>query len=210
MADGRVRCRHVVEAVHLLDLRVERPAHDEPHHQLDAFGARLAHVVDVRHLRERLGVRDQPVEEALIQLPVDQPRARPLQLVAHAAGAPDLHVEIFVERLDRATHRLAELHSSDCPDGGGYRTTLTASGITRHGQRRLTEHQRQRHGEPVVHVHLVDDGEVEVLLDHGLRDVRRRAPDGPAPTAPAAVPSPRRPAGNSPRSRSRRWARCRG
>jgi hypothetical protein len=38
----------------------------------------------------------------------------------------------------------------------------------------LTEHQRQRHGQTVIDVHPVDDREIEILLDHGLRDVRRK------------------------------------
>ena len=47
-------------------------------------------------LRQALGVGDQPVEEAVVPLGVDQPGARPLQLVAHAAGAPDLHAQRLV------------------------------------------------------------------------------------------------------------------
>jgi len=36
---------------------------------------------------------------------------------------------------------------------------------------RLTEHQAERHSEPVVDVHLVGNGEVEVVLDDRLRNV---------------------------------------
>jgi hypothetical protein len=45
------------------------------------------------------------------------------------------------------------------PVGGGYNTTLTASGMT--GQ-----------GHSVVDLHLVHDGEVEFVENDGLRDVR--------------------------------------
>src|SRR5690606_15020017 len=99
--DRRVRRGHVVEAVN--DLRWlaardvgHRAARDQPHHQLDALGAGLANVVDVRHGRQSLRIGDQPVEEGVVELAVDQPGARPLQLVAHAAGAPDLHLQRFV------------------------------------------------------------------------------------------------------------------
>ena len=64
----------------------------------------------------RCGMRDSAsgsairrVDELLVQGLVDESGARPLQLVAHAAGAPDLHVEILVEGLDGAAQRLPEL-----------------------------------------------------------------------------------------------------
>src|SRR6185437_9713138 len=50
VTDRRVRGRHGVEAMHLLHLLVERAARDQPHHQLDAFRARFADVVDMRDL----------------------------------------------------------------------------------------------------------------------------------------------------------------
>ena len=37
---------------------------------------------------------------------------------------------------------------------------------------RLTEHQTQRHGQAVVNVHFVDDGQVKVLLNHRLCNMR--------------------------------------
>jgi hypothetical protein len=65
----RVRGGHMVEAVRDAGAcaagRVgHRAARDQPHHELDAFAAGLAHVVDVRHLRQAGGVGDQAVEEA--------------------------------------------------------------------------------------------------------------------------------------------------
>src|SRR5690348_6783608 len=50
MTHRRVRGGHGVEAVHLLHLIVERAARDQPHHQLDAFRAGLADVIDMRDL----------------------------------------------------------------------------------------------------------------------------------------------------------------
>jgi hypothetical protein len=56
---------------------------------------------------------------------------------------------------------------------------------------RRTAQQVQRHGQAVVDVHLVDDRQVEVVLDHRLRDVRGelRMADhlGHRPRAPALV-----------------------
>ena len=50
VAHRGVRRRHVIVAVHFFRVVGERAAHDQPHHHLDPFGPRLAHVVDVRQL----------------------------------------------------------------------------------------------------------------------------------------------------------------
>src|SRR5438094_949775 len=51
VSDCGVRRRHGVEAIDLVDLVVERTAHDQPHHHLDAFGSGLAHELEVRDAR---------------------------------------------------------------------------------------------------------------------------------------------------------------
>src|SRR5215218_1798114 len=51
-ARRRVRRGHVIETIRLAHAVAERAAHCEPHHHLDAFGTRLAHVLRVRDLRE--------------------------------------------------------------------------------------------------------------------------------------------------------------
>src|SRR5262245_2502447 len=89
VTDRGVRRRHRVEAVDFVDLVVERTAHDQPHHHLDAFGAGLAHVLDVRDARELLGIARQVVEKALVPFAVDQTGARPADLVREPAGAED-------------------------------------------------------------------------------------------------------------------------
>ena len=76
VADRGVRRGHGVEAIDLVDLVVERAAHDQPHHHLDAFGAGLAHVFDVRNAGELLRVLGQIVEEGLVPFAVDQAGAR--------------------------------------------------------------------------------------------------------------------------------------
>src|SRR5689334_621024 len=106
MANGGVARGHVVESVPHRRLFsapqiAHRAARDQPHHELDAFAAGLAHIFEMRHLRQPVGVVDQPVEEFGVPFLVDQPGARALQLVAHAAGAPDLHIERLVIGLDR-------------------------------------------------------------------------------------------------------------
>src|SRR5215831_15765297 len=98
----------VVEAVQLLDGGPHGAAHDQLHDQLDPLGARLAHVLDVRHQCQVVRVADQPVEERVVERGVDEPGARALQLVAHAAGAPDVDREVLAVALHRPADRLAQ------------------------------------------------------------------------------------------------------
>ena len=79
----RVRARHVIEAIHLAHLLIERTARDEPHDHLDAFGAGFAHVLDERNAaRQPVRSLDETVEKPRVPFPVDEARAR-----APAAGA---------------------------------------------------------------------------------------------------------------------------
>src|SRR5262245_3027501 len=98
----------MVEAVHLVDLVAERAAHYQPHDEFDAFGTGFAHIIDVLDPGEPLGIFGHAVEKCRIEFAIDETGARSLQLVAHAARAPDLHIEIFVETLDRLADRLSE------------------------------------------------------------------------------------------------------
>src|SRR6185436_11842081 len=178
MADRRVARRHVIEAVRDRRPRAagcgvrHRAARDQPHDQLDPLAAGLAHVLDVRHLRQRRGVPDQVIEKAVVPVLVDQTRARALQLVAHAARSPDLDPQRLVVPLDRFANRPAQLEAAAARGDGvmhdvdGERNHATGPG------RRLAAHQAERHRQAVVDVHLVDDGQVEVVLDHAVRDVR--------------------------------------
>src|SRR5690349_7263075 len=96
VTDGRVRRGHVIEAMDLAHRPFERAAHDEPHHEFDAFRSRLAQVLVTRYARQRFRILDHVVEESAVELLVDESRPRTLELVTHAAGTPDLHVEILV------------------------------------------------------------------------------------------------------------------
>jgi hypothetical protein len=177
MADGRVRRGHVIEAMRDLGLGPardvgHRAARDQPHHELDAFRSRLAHIFDVTDLRQSVRVVDEAIEELVVPLGVDEARARALQLMAHAAGAPDLHVQGLVIALDRLADRLPE-HEAAASRGHWVLHHVDREGNDRaRPSLRLPEHERQRNGQAVVDIHLVDDGQVEVVLDHALRDMR--------------------------------------
>ncbi|MNV55261.1 hypothetical protein D3C71_1474910 [compost metagenome] len=153
-----------------------RATRDEPHHQLDALAARLAHIVDVRDAGSGLGVVDELVEEGVVKLFVDEAGAGALQLVAHATRAPDVHVQVFVIALHGLADGLAQVVAAAA---AGHRVLHHVDGERDHragpgALRRVlfAKHQRQGHGQAVVHGHLVDDGEVKVLLDDRLRNVR--------------------------------------
>src|SRR5271166_2401027 len=88
------------------DVRHRAPGY-EPHHELDAFGTRLADIFNVRHLCEAFRICDQLVQEGVVPGGVDEAGAGALKLMAHAAGTPDLDVEILGVAPDRLTDRLA-------------------------------------------------------------------------------------------------------
>src|SRR5271170_2240082 len=106
--DRGVGARDMVEAVQLLDLGAHGAPHDQLHDQLDPLGARFADVLDVRHERQVVRVADQPVEERVVERGVDEARAGPLELVAHAAGAPDVNREVLAVALHGPADRLAQ------------------------------------------------------------------------------------------------------
>src|SRR5690606_11657925 len=93
VADRGVARGHVVEAVQFLDPLAHRRAHYQPHDQLDPLGARLAQELEPGDLTQLVGALAELVEEGVVELGIDQPGALALELVAHAPGAPDLHVE---------------------------------------------------------------------------------------------------------------------
>src|SRR6185295_12874459 len=109
MPERRVRGGHVIEAIHLAHLLLERTARDEPHDHLDALGAGLAHVLDERNPPRQLRIAGEAIEETFVPLRVDEARTHALQLMRHAAGAEDHDTEVFLPRLDRTLDRLAEV-----------------------------------------------------------------------------------------------------
>ena len=153
-----------------------RATGNQPHDQFNAFAAGFAHVVDVRCLGASHRVVDQLVEPGVVPLAVDQARTCTLQLVAHAAGAPNVHMDVFVVALHRTANRLTQFEAALATGHGvlhhidGERDHRARPGVFHRVQ--LAAHQRQGHREAVVHVHLVHDGQVKVLLNDRLRDVR--------------------------------------
>ena len=104
----RVAGWHMVEAVAQIQLGLVEAwgplghifhgtARDQPHHQLNAFAARFAHVIDVRYVDGGFGVVDQVVQEGSVKFFVDLTGTRAFQLVTHATSAPYLHFQILIE-----------------------------------------------------------------------------------------------------------------
>src|SRR5215470_9093881 len=170
--DGGVRPGDVVEAVQFLDLGAEGTTHDQLHDQLDPLGAGLAHVLDVRQAGQALGICDEPVHERVVERGVDEARPRPLELVAHAAGTPDVNRNVLGEALHGPADRLAQTVAAVAGRG---RVLHDVDGERDDPHRPLpglAVDQGQRHGEAVVDVELVQQGEVELVEDERLREVR--------------------------------------
>src|SRR3989338_8169257 len=108
------------------------------------------------------GVVDELVEEGVVKLFVDEAGARALQLVAHATRAPDVHVQVFVIALHGLADGLAQVVAAAAP---GHPVLHHVDGELGHraGPGALhrvlfAKHQRQGHGQAVVHGHLVEIG----------------------------------------------------
>ena len=175
MADRRVRCGDVVRSDAELRLG-DLPSPSAPRMISHITSSMPSLPVSRRYsicgiAAQPLRVGDQLVEEVVVPLAVDQAGARALQLVAHAAGAPDLHVQILPKALHRRADRLAQ-HPAAVARGHriGDDVDRERNDLARPFLR-LAEHQRQRHGQAVIDVHLVDDGHVEIVEDQALRDV---------------------------------------
>src|ERR1700677_5152798 len=86
--------------------------------------------------------------------------------MAHAARAPDMDVDVLGVAHDRLADRPAERQASRARGHG------VLYDIDREGDDLarpcldLAKDARERHGEAVVDVDLVDHGQVEILLDH--------------------------------------------
>src|SRR5688572_11722196 len=117
MSERGIAGRHVVEAMSDYGLRAAAhiahcAACDQPHDELDALAAGLAHVLDVRHFGEICWILDQAIEKTVVPFLVDEPGTRTLQLMAHAAGAPDLYREWLVVTLHGPADSFAELEAA--------------------------------------------------------------------------------------------------
>ena len=78
-------------------VRAQRTPHHQPHHELDALGAGLAQVLDVRDAGDASGSATSPSRKRGVELDVDQPGPLALELVRHAAGAEHDHPLVALE-----------------------------------------------------------------------------------------------------------------
>ncbi len=105
---------------------------------------------------------------------VDQPGALRLQLVRQSTGAEDHDALVARIRIDRPPDRLAEAVAAVA---GGRRVLHDVDGERDHLARPrlgLSEGDRERHGQTVVDLHLVDEREVELVEDQRLGEMPRQ------------------------------------
>src|SRR5579859_362090 len=173
MTYRRVGGRHMVEAMRNLRSGIaHRATRYQPHHELDSFGTRFGDVLEMRLSGERLRIADELVEKSLVPGPIDEPGTRTLQLVAHAPGAPDLHIQGLVVERNRLGDRFAkEIAAPPRRNGILHHVDEERDDGTRPFGR-LTEQQAERYGESVVDIDFIDDRQIEVVLDHRMSDMR--------------------------------------
>ena len=87
----------MIMPVHFPDRVIECAAHNQPHHQFYSLRTRIPHVVDVRNIGEFFRIVHEVVQKFPVEFLVNQTSTRPLQLMTHAAGSPDLNAEILVK-----------------------------------------------------------------------------------------------------------------
>ena len=76
--DRGIRTGDVVMAVQRGGALAHRAAHDQPHDHLDPLGPGFAQIFDVRDAPQVIALADQPVEEHIVPLAINQARAWPL------------------------------------------------------------------------------------------------------------------------------------
>ena len=87
----------MIEAVELINLCVQRSAHDQPHDHLDAFRSRFAHIIDVWNPREAVRITGEPVQKGFVPVGVYQPRTCALELVRQTACPENDNVQFVLE-----------------------------------------------------------------------------------------------------------------
>src|SRR3546814_3987825 len=88
--------------------RAERAAHDQPHDQLNPFAAGLTQIFYMLDPACLFAFADKHVHETVVPLAIKQACTRALKLVAHAASAPDLDVEVLGKALDCTRNGLSQ------------------------------------------------------------------------------------------------------
>ncbi len=121
------------------------------------------------------GSFDRLSRKCLSHLLLIRSRARTGNLVRQSAGAEDHHFEIVRKRLDRFADGLAEHVAAvagrrrihDDVDGERNDRARPMAALVD-----LAEQKVHRHRHAVIDFHLVADGQIELVEDAGLRDVR--------------------------------------
>ncbi len=165
--------RQVIGTVHPLDVVRECAAHDQPHDDLGALEPAERGVLRVGHPDERGGVVGDPVEELPVPLRVVEPGPLAVHLVREPAGGHDGHLDVLGVALDRAAQRLAQLVAPR----GGRDGELEHADLERHDRGRppavlAFEQHRHRGEETVVQRLVLEVGQVELVGDQALGDVR--------------------------------------
>src|SRR5262249_31331372 len=94
--------------------------------------------------------------------------------MAHATRTPYLHIQRLVIAFHCFPYRVSEVEAA------ATRWCWIQDNIDRKGNNlarpriAAAENQRQRHSAPMVHVHLVDDGEIEIVLNDRLGNMRSK------------------------------------
>src|SRR3984893_14991113 len=94
---GSARGWYVIEAVELINLCVQRSAHDQPHDHLDAFRTRFAHIIDGSNLRPVVPITGDPVQNGCVLVGFYQPRTCALELVRQTACPENDNVQFVLE-----------------------------------------------------------------------------------------------------------------
>jgi len=160
-------------AVDFADILVDGAAHDQPHHHFYAFRSRLAQVFDMRNAHIGFGVARQIVKKSCVEFLVDEACARPLQLMRQPARPEDHDAQIALEGFDGLSDRLAE-HETAMPRRHRIHHHIHAERDDGAGPfLGLPEHEGEGNGQAVIDLHLVHDGDVELVEDEGLHEMRR-------------------------------------
>ena len=151
----------------IIDALEAGSAEGDPH-ELDIAKASMAMMGIVA---ETVCIARQVVEKRLVEVAVDQPGPRPLKLVAHSPGTPYLDIEVVREAL----HRFFEGRAEGVATRPRRRRVL--NDVNRQWNDpcrpsgRSAKHQRERNCQAMIDIHLVGDGDVELIEDQRLGDV---------------------------------------
>ena len=136
---------------------------NQPHHQFNSLTTRFPNIFDVWNRSGSFRIIDQLVQKLAVPLLIDQPCTWSLQLVGHAARAPNLDIQVFVILIQCSTNCLPQLKTT-LPSWYGVLNHVDRKGNHRAGPGCwLATHQRERNGQAMIHIHLIDNCQIKVL-----------------------------------------------